>query len=94
MTTVFLSLLLSVLAVAALGISVALAAKKQADIQERIKASTSATPTNSRNESRDLSLIHIWREPCSQALSVQVLPKSVPVSYGSLWSRRRICFKQ
>jgi len=53
MTTVFLSLLLSVLAVAALGISVALAAKKQADIQERIKASTSATPTNSRNESRD-----------------------------------------
>jgi hypothetical protein len=53
MNTVFLSLLLSVLAVAALGISVAFSARKQADMQERIKANKTVTPTNGRNENRE-----------------------------------------
>lgn len=53
MTTVFLSLLLSVLAVAAIGISAAFSAKKQSDAQEKIKANKSVTPMSSRNENRE-----------------------------------------
>ena len=53
MTTIFVSLLLSVLAVSAIGISVALSAKKQADAQEQTKARKSVTPIVGRDANRE-----------------------------------------